>query len=157
MKLFRTIVCIGIIALVFLISGGFLWIRHWLSIPSSDGIALHLVIKNLTSHEIGPFVVSDARNSISLHIAPVKPLSTSVVDFVTPEAWGENAIVMTDPNGQSYVVVGYFEHSISGRVDIIVECASAEGLSGRHREITSYFFSFDWLHWGIPECVLPSQ
>jgi hypothetical protein len=157
MKRLMTIVCISVISSTILFGGGILWIYRWLSIPLSEGIAIHLVIKNLTNQEIGPFAVSDTLSSTSLFIAAVEPRSTVVVDFVSPEVWGENEIVMTDPSGQQYTVIGYFEHSIKGRVDIIVVCASSEGLLGRQREITSYFSSLDWLPWGISDCGLPLQ
>jgi hypothetical protein len=132
------------------------WKTTWYSIPPSDGIGIHLVIANETTQKIGPFVVGDELSSTSMRIPTVEPHSSTSIDFVTPEVWGENSIVMSDLHGNRYIVVGYFEHSIRGRVDIVVECANTMGLSGRYRAITSYFRSMEWRPWGIRDCELPS-
>lgn len=136
-----------------LIAGIIIWRDYWLAIPSSDGLAIHLVIDNRTGHELGPFVISDAQSHVKMITGYLEPFSTTSFDLVTSEEiWGENGITMLDTSGRKFIVVGYFEHSIRGRVDIRIECASSNGLSGRWRDFTSVSFSLKWRPWGYPDC-----
>jgi len=39
-----------------------------------------------------------------------------------------------------------------GGVDIRVECVTPDGLSGKKRDLVSWYFSFDWHSWGESVC-----
>ncbi len=152
-KRHKAIVILSIITLtVFFTAKYILSNEFWLSKTASDGIAIHIVIDNRTNKQIGPFDISDSTTSTTIHIDQVEPLSVVDVDFETPVTWGENAIIMTDSEGRDYAVVGYFEHNIRGRVDIRVECATSEGLSGAQWSLLSYYFSMQWQPWGTTTC-----
>jgi hypothetical protein len=153
LRLFPRYSFLGVAGLLAVTVGAAWWAQLWLSISASDGIAIHLVIDNRTAQEIGPFVVADESSGTALPIGLVPPNTAASLDFVTPHISGENFITMSDCEGTRYVVIGYFEHSIRGRVDIIVNCAGPLELSGQRREITSYFLSFGWRRWGVLDCV----
>jgi hypothetical protein len=145
----RWIIAFGIILLIAIVVLSVLSNEAWLS---SENIALHIVVDNRTNQPIGPFVISEHQDSTPLHINPIEPLSTADVYYKKSESWGENAIVMTDSIGQNYAVIPYFENDQKGRVDIRVECIAPEGLSGRIRNLTSWYFSFEWKAWGTSGC-----
>ncbi|MBK8421344.1 hypothetical protein [Candidatus Villigracilis saccharophilus] len=119
---------------------------------SPEAIAIHIVIDNRTNKQIGPFVISEYRDSEPLQINQIEPFSKANVYYLKSKSGGENEITMTDSNGKEYPVVPYFEQDQRGRVDIRVECASAEGLSGKKREMISWYFSFEWSSWGTRDC-----
>jgi hypothetical protein len=73
-------------------------------------------------------------------------------EHFVPMYWGENGITMSDDKGNEYAVVPYFEGGQSGRVNIQVECASPNGLSGKIRNFTSWYFSLEWHSWGTSVC-----
>lgn len=118
----------------------------------SDGISIHIVIDNQTNKQIGPFDISDHQGAIPLHIEPIEPMSVMDVYYTRPITWGENAIAMTDSNGKAYSIVPYFENEQRGRVDIRVECVTPDGLSGRKRDLVSWYFSFEWYSWETSVC-----
>jgi len=117
-----------------------------------ENIAVHIVINNRTNQVIGPFEISEHLDSIPLHVNQIEPFSVSDVYYIKSESWGENAIVMTDGNGKKYQVIPYFENNQKGRVDIRIECVTPEGLSGKIRKLTSWYFSFEWNSWGTSTC-----
>ena len=119
---------------------------------ASENIAIHIVIDNRTNQQIGPFVISEHLDSPPLHVNQIEPFSVSDVYYRKSESWGENAIVMTDGNGKNYEIIPYFENTQKGRVDIRVECVSPDGLSGKIRQLTSWYFSFEWKSWGTSAC-----
>ena len=121
----------------------------WLS---SENIAIHIVIDNRTDQQIGPFVISEHQDSAPLHINQIEAFSVADVYYKKSASWGENAIIMTDTGGKNYAVIPYFENDQKGRVDIHVECVTPEGLSGKKRDLTSSYFSFEWNSWGTPVC-----
>ena len=149
----RAIIVLGAITLIIIYAvASILSIQDWLYLHTSDGIAVHIIIDNRTQEIIGPFVISDSDSSTALHTDRINPLSVIDVYYEVPVARGENSITMTDHYGKQYVVVGYFENNLRGRVDIRVVCANAEGLSGKHRELRSYYFSIQWRPWGMNTC-----
>jgi hypothetical protein len=119
---------------------------------SPDGISIQIVIENRTNKQIGPFVISEHGGSAPLRIGTIQPSSAVNVYYQRPMYWGENAITMRDDNDNEYAVVPYFEGSQSGRVDIRVECATPEGLSGKKRDLVSWYFSLEWNSWGTSAC-----
>ncbi|MCB9133929.1 MAG: hypothetical protein H6636_00785 [Anaerolineales bacterium] len=119
---------------------------------SPEAIAIHIVIDNRTNKQIGPFVISDYRDSEPLQVNLVEPFSKVDVYYIKLKSGGENEIVMSDSNGKEYPVVPYFEQDQRGRVDIRVECVSPDGLSGKKRVLVSWYFSFVWHSWGTPAC-----
>jgi len=146
----RLIIALGIILLMVVIFvASVLWNETWLS---PEGIAVHLVIDNRTNEKIGPFVIVEDQDSAPLHIDQVEPLSVVDVYYKKSESWGENAITMTDSNGRDYSVIPYFENQQKGRVDIRVECVNSDGLSGKKRDLVSWYFSFEWHSWGMSAC-----
>jgi len=136
-----------LIAVIFV--AGVLWNDAWLS---PERVAVHIVIDNRTNKHIGPFVISENQDSEPLHIAQIEPLSVVDVYYKKSESWGESAITMTDSDGKTYAVVPYFENQQKGRVDIRVECATPDGLSGKKRDLVSWYFSFNWYSWGTSAC-----
>jgi hypothetical protein len=146
----RLIIALAIILLIAVVFiGSVLWNETWLS---PEGIAVHIVIDNRTNEPIGPFVVSEDQDSASLQIDQVEPVSAVDVYYKKSESWGENAITMTDSSGKTYAVVPYFENQQKGRVDIRVECVTPDGLSGKKRDLVSWYFSFEWYSWGTSAC-----
>jgi hypothetical protein len=146
----RLIIAFGIILLMAVIfAAGVLWNEPWLS---SKHVAIHLVIDNRSDKQIGPFVISEDQDSEPLHIKQIEPFSVVDVYYTKSESWGENAITMTDNNGKNYSVVPYFENQQRGRVDIRVECVTADGLSGKKRDLVYRYFSFEWYSWGASTC-----
>lgn len=145
----RWVIAFGIILLIAIVVLRVLSYEEWLS---SENIALHIVVDNRTNQPIGPFVISEYQDSAPLHINPIEPSSTADVYYRKSESWGENAIAMIDSNGQNYAVIPYFENKQKGRVDIRVECVAPEGLSGKIRNLTSWYFSFEWNAWGTSGC-----
>ena len=141
---FGSILVIAVVFVARVLSSG-----TWLS---SEHIAIHLVIDNRTDKQIGPFVISEAQDSEPLHINLIGPFSVVDVYYKKLESWGENVITMTDSHGKDYYVVDYFEHQQRGRVDIRVECITADGLSGKKRDLVYDYFSFDWYSWGTSTC-----
>lgn len=120
---------------------------------STESIAIHIVIANHTNKRIGPFDISDSQDTISVHVNQIEPFSITDVYYKKSESWGENSINMTDNNGQQYSLVPYFENGQSGRVDIHVECITPiTGLSGKKRNLVSWYFSFEWYSWGTFPC-----
>ena len=146
----KLVIALGIVLLTtIIIVVSVLSNEAWLS---SENIAIHIVIDNQTNQQIGPFVISEHLDSEPLHIGQIDPFSVADVYYKKAESWGENAIVMTDGNGKNYAVVPYFENDQKGRVDIRVECTVPDGLSGKKRDLTSWYFSFEWRSWGTPKC-----
>jgi hypothetical protein len=145
----RWIIAFGIILLIALVVLSVLSNEAWLS---SENIALHIVVDNRTNQPIEPFVISEHQDSAPLHINLIESLSTADVYYKKSESWGENAIVMTDSNGQNYAVIPYFENKQKGRVDIRVECVAPDGLTRKIRNLTSLYFSLEWNAWGMSDC-----
>ena len=146
----RSIITLGVIlltAIVFVVS--VLWNETWLS---PEDVAVHIVIDNRTNERIGPFVISEDQDSAPLHIDEVEPWSAVDVYYRKSESWGENAITMTDSNGKIYSVVPYFENQQRGRVDLRIDCVTSEGVSGKKRDLVSWYFSFEWHSWGTSAC-----
>ena len=119
---------------------------------SPEAIAIHIVIDNRTNKQIGPFVISEYQDSEPLQINQIEPFSKVDVYYIKSKSGGENEIVMIDNNGKEYLVVPYFEQDQRGRVDIRVECVSPDGLSGKKRELVSWYFSFVLRSWGTSAC-----
>ena len=146
----RLIHASGIVVLIAVIFvAGVLWKEAWLS---PERVAIHIVIDNRTNNHIGPFVIAEDQDSEPLHINQIEPLSVVDVYYKKSESWGENAITMTDSHGKTYSVIPYFESHQKGRVDIRVECVTADGLSGKKRDLVSWYFSFEWYSWGTSIC-----
>jgi hypothetical protein len=146
----RKLVIVVGIALLTTIIISFLSNEAWLS---SENIAILIVIDNRTNQQIGPFVISEHQDSTPLHINQIEPFSVADVYYKKSESRGENAIVMTDGHGRNYAVIPYFENDQKGRVDIRVECVTPDGgLSGKKRELTLWYFSFEWASWGTSAC-----
>lgn len=146
----RLIIALGILLLIaVMFVGSVLWNETWLS---PEGIAVHIVIDNRTNEYIGPLVISEDQDSAPLHIDQVEPLSVVDVYYKKSESWGENAITMRDSHGKIYSVVPYFENQQKGRVDIRIECVTPDGLSGKKRDLISWYFSLDWHSWGTSAC-----
>lgn len=127
----------------------------WLS---PEKIAVHIVIDNRTNQQIGPFEISDSQDVVPLLISPIGANAVADVYYKNAEAGGENEIIMTDSRGNEYYVVPYFEQGQKGRVDLRVECVTPDGeLAGKKRDLTSWYFSFEWYAWGASTCgsVLP--
>ena len=146
----RLIITLGVIlltAIVFVVS--VLWNETWLS---PEDVAVHIVIDNRTNERIGPFVISEDQDSAPLHIDEVEPRSAVDVYYRKSESRGENAITMTDSNDKIYSVVPYFENQQRGRVDVRIDCVTSEGLSGKKRDLVSWYFSFEWHAWGTSAC-----
>jgi hypothetical protein len=118
----------------------------------SEGISIHIVIDNRTNKQIGPFVISQYRDSEPLQVKQIEPWSVVDVYYITPNHGGENAITMKDSNGVVYSIIPYFEQGQRGRVDIRVECVGLDGLSGKKRELVTWYFSFEWRSWGASAC-----
>jgi len=97
-------------------------------------------------------VISEHQDSAPLHVNKIEPFSVVDVYYKKSESWGENAIVMTDDDGKNYAVIPYFESDQKGRVNIRVECVNPDGLSGKKRDLTSWYFSFEWNSWGRSDC-----
>ena len=144
----RLVTAAGIVLLTAMIVSALLN-DAWLA---SEKIAVHIVIDNRTNQQIGPFVISEHQGLGSLRINQIEPFSVADVYYKKSESWGENAIVMTDSYGKNYAVIPYFENDQKGRVDIRVECATPDGLSGHKRDLTSWYFSFEWYSWGTSVC-----
>jgi hypothetical protein len=144
----RLVTAAGIVLLTAMIVSALLN-DAWLA---SEKIAVHIVIDNRTNQQIGPFVISEHQGLASLQINQIEPFSVADVYYKKSESWGENAIVMTDSYGKNYAVIPYFENHQKGRVDIRVECVTPDGLSGKKRDLTSWYFSFEWYSWGTSVC-----
>ena len=144
----RLVTAAGIVLLTAMIVSALLN-DAWLA---SEKIAVHIVIDNRTNQQIGPFVISEHQGLASLQINQIEPFSVADVYYKKSESWGENAIVMTDSYGKNYAVIPYFENDQKGRVDIRVECVTPDGLSGKKRDLTSWYFSFEWYSWGTSVC-----
>ena len=139
--------------LAFVVVDLFLWYFISPFVPSTEGIAVHVVIDNRTNKTIGPFVMTDRDDSAPLIINQIEPLSVIEVDFKREEGFGENSIGITDNNGRRYDVVGYFEQPLSGRVVIRIECVNPDGYSGKKRLLANHILaSFHWDSWGIRNC-----
>ena len=136
-----------LIAIIFLAS--VLWNETWLS---PERVAIHVVIDNRTDKQIGPLVISADQDSAPLRVNQIEPFSIVDIYYKKSESWGENAIKITDSNGKNYSVVPYFENQQKGRVDIRVECVNSDGLSGKKRDLVSWYFSFEWHSWGTSAC-----
>ena len=115
-------------------------------------ISIHIVIDNSTDEPIGPFVVTQRDDSAPLTIETIRPDSIFDVHYQTPVLWGENAITMRDKSENHYIVIGYFEGSQTGQVDIRVECITPDGLSGKKRDRVSWYHSYKWEPWGESVC-----
>jgi hypothetical protein len=140
---------LGIVLLTAVIIVSVLLNEAWLS---SENIALHIVVDNRTNQQIGPFVISEHQEFAPVQMNQIAPFSKADVYYKRSVSWGENAIVMTDSNSQSYAVIPYFENDQKGRVDIRVECVASDGLSGKIRNLTSSYFSLEWNAWGKSVC-----
>jgi hypothetical protein len=126
----------------------------WLNkgrVPRNE-ISIRIVIDNRTDKPIGPFVVSQRDDSAPLRIEIIAPDSGVDVYYQTPVLWGENAITMRDESENYYSIVGYFEGSQTGRVDIRVECTTPNGLSGKKRDMVDWDTSYEWRPWGESAC-----
>ena len=119
---------------------------------ASEMVAIHVVMDNRTSSEIGPFTLADGQGAAPVYFDAIAPLSKGDAYFVKSESWGENGIVMIDEDGRQYLVVPYFENGQKGRVDIRIDCASPIGFAGVERTLVSWYFSFEWHPWGFDEC-----
>jgi len=117
-----------------------------------EDISIHIVIDNQTNQPIGPFIVSEYQDTEPLHVNQIEPFSKVDVYYKKTKSGGENEITMIDGNKKGYIVVPYFEQDQRGRVDIHVECANPDGLSGRIRYLVSWYFSFVWHSWGMSVC-----
>lgn len=146
----KIITAFGIILVLGAVVITSVWLnKSWLP---SEGISIRIVIDNRTNKQIGPFVISEHGGSAPLRIETIQPSSAVNVYYQRPMYWGENAITMRDDNDNEYAIVPYFEGSQSGRVDIRVECATPDGLSGKIRQLVSWYFSFEWRSWGTSVC-----
>jgi len=149
----KVIIAISITLLIFAIfMTSVLSKEHWLFAPASKNIAIHIVIDNRTDQPIGPFVIADSHASAPVPINKIESFSLADVDYEISIASGENGVIMIDSNGKRYSINSYFENGLKGRVDIRVECATSDGLSGKRRELTSGYSSFQWESWGTVVC-----
>jgi hypothetical protein len=119
---------------------------------SPNEIAIHIVIDNRTNRQIGPFVLIEHQDSKPLQINAIEPFSVVYAYYKKSESWGENEIMMSDINGTKYNIIPYFENGEKGLVDIRVECATPNALSGKIRFITTSYSSFEWRSWGTSNC-----
>ena len=146
----KVIAALGVVLLITIIfTANLLPNETWFS---SEAIAIHIVIDNRTNKQIGPFLISEYRDSAPLQTNQIEPWSKMDVYYVKSKSGGENAITMTDSNGSVYPVVPYFEQDQKGRVDIRVECVTPDGLSGKTRKLVSWYFSLEWRSWGTATC-----
>lgn len=155
MKRRKVIVVFGVVLLIVVITVSVLANERWL-FSISEGNYVHIVIDNRTDQQLGSFVITDHQDSAIVQIDRIDPLSKIEVDYITSETWGENAIIMEDSIGNQYTIVGYFEHTVRGRVDIQIECVTSDCLFGKRRDFTSYLFpSFEWYSFGTVTCEQP--
>ncbi len=143
------IAAFGIVLLTAIIIFSILSNDAWLA---PENIAVHIVINNRTNQTIGPFEISEHLDTHPLRVNQIEPFSVADVYYIKSESWGENAIVLRDSTGKNYEVIPYFENDQKGRVDIRVECVTPDGLSGKIRQLTSWYFSFEWASWGTFAC-----
>jgi len=93
---YKVIIAVGIAILLTIIFIASVLSETWFS---SETIAIHIVIDNRTNKEIGPFVVSEYRDSAPLKITQIKSLSKVDVYYLKSKSGGENEIIMADSNG----------------------------------------------------------
>jgi hypothetical protein len=91
-------------------------------------------------------VLLDDYGSRSATLGPVYPGQVALVRLRDPADFDAASISAYDAStGARYVLQGYFERSLGGRIDIVVDSIdTTRGLAGALRNRTGYFGNDEW-------------
>ncbi len=136
-----------LLSLALLIFGWLAYDQLLIKVPKR-GVDIAIMIENRTDKLIGPLIISDKDKASAVTLASVAPLERVRTAFKSPFTTGENHIVMTDGDGESYMLVGYFEERLGGWIEVILTEVTPAGLAGISRMKVSYPpSSLQWQPW----------
>jgi hypothetical protein len=105
---------------------------------------LEVVVKNGTGREVTGLVVSDGGSKVTL--PPIASGKSASARFNVPDFADGSAIVVYDPaTKKNYVAVGFFEGTLTGRIEVYLDSIGSDGtFTGRVHEASSRVPTARW-------------